>query len=119
MYSDIVVLQLDIAVSCVFRKICSIIERRFAAALLPRPFGKNPRPHHKGFELETNCFIESDFLFVALFLNFKINAWQWKLHTFKRLWSQALKLLLGQVGCNYKAAGALALYSPNTLSIPY
>ena len=37
---------------------------RFAAALLPRLFGKNPRSHHKGatappqvgFELETNCF---------------------------------------------------------------
>ena len=34
--------------------------RRFAAALLPRLFGKNPRSHHKGatgrFELETNGF---------------------------------------------------------------
>ena len=36
------------------------IGRRFAAALLPRLFGTNPRSHHKGatgrFELETNCF---------------------------------------------------------------
>ena len=34
--------------------------RRFAAALLPRLFRKNPRSHHKGapvgFELETNGF---------------------------------------------------------------
>ena len=34
--------------------------RRFAAALLPRLFGTNPRSHHKGatgrFELETNGF---------------------------------------------------------------
>ena len=36
------------------------IGRRFAAALLPRLFGTNPRSHHKGatgrFELETNGF---------------------------------------------------------------
>ena len=37
-----------------------LIGRRFAAALLPRLFGTNPRSHHKGatgrFELETNGF---------------------------------------------------------------
>ena len=46
-----------------FRNFPLILGRRFAAALLPRLFGKNPRSHHKGvtwegvgFELETNGF---------------------------------------------------------------
>ena len=42
---------------------CSFIGQRFAAALLPRLFEKNPRSHHQGatgplvgFELETKGF---------------------------------------------------------------
>ena len=44
--------------------VLSFIGRGFAAALLPRLYGTNPRSHHKGasaappigFELETNGF---------------------------------------------------------------